>query len=310
MEALLHNCGFRSCLSNAPMSDTATEFENVEIGKLQALRSSLFGKNRLLDLTDVGSDLVKKKGSVVNPLRKKLIDDILKLDRCIKNNVMVPRVLLSGGTKSKEELEHSCSLRSSSTFKFLAPASSPPVFHDADGSVIDADRCSAKHAQQDGPHSVGNQDSLTIAEATSLHTSVKLLAREINRLSMDMDLVRIKVSEANSGSNASIMSALVSEINELKKLFRPPVPFPHIHTNFPGNIPQAQPNFPTAVMEESRSLQNESLSPLNINGEDTPHSVPISPYKIPICFLQFLGIVEDLLQQACIFKTWPQVMIS
>lgn len=57
-----------------------------------------------LKLTDSRDVLVNRKDTVTNTTKKKIIEDNIQLDRCIKNKDKIPRTLPKGGKKEVEKI--------------------------------------------------------------------------------------------------------------------------------------------------------------------------------------------------------------
>ena len=112
MDSLVERCGISRFSTNMTSSDITLMFEQVPLDNLKCLRSELFSVGVRMGLIDSRDILVNRKNSVTSPLRKKLIEDIFLLDRCAKCKEGILRILVSGGKKSHEELEHSHNLRS------------------------------------------------------------------------------------------------------------------------------------------------------------------------------------------------------
>ena len=69
--------------SNAPSSDIMRGLSDIDLTRLKAVREELFLTSKELNLTDSRDVLVNRKDTVVNPIRKKIIDDIIRPDRCM-----------------------------------------------------------------------------------------------------------------------------------------------------------------------------------------------------------------------------------
>ncbi len=92
MDSFFKECGIRASTisSHAPRSEVAMCLNQAPIDNLERLRSKLFIGTKELNLTDEIDILVMRKNTVTNPLRKKLTEDIIVLERCMKDRNLVP----------------------------------------------------------------------------------------------------------------------------------------------------------------------------------------------------------------------------
>ena len=220
MDGLLEKCGIPVFPSNAPSCDIATALEDVHIDKLKTLRSNLFVNGKELNLTDSRDVLVNRKTCVTHPLRKKLAEDIVRLDRCIKSMEKFPRTLLHSGKRNLEELEHTRTLNDPD----LA-VNTPEGFSQqetASASTLNTTRCTEINQQHSMPSSLAHPTS-TPLDSSSGHSAVPgtiaALMRDLNHLHNEVESLKSSIQLVKTGltqEGSPIYSALSEKITSLK----------------------------------------------------------------------------------------------
>ena len=209
MESILVKCGITNIPSNAPSSDIVRGLNDVDLTWLKVIREHLFCACKERNLTDHRDLLVTHKDTVANPIRKKIVDDILCMDRCIKNHAVIPRTLLKGGKKSALDFEIT---RSKNSQPLVPPAASG------------ADELSSSASQNSSVQS----SSLADSDSSTLHSSgvgyspspaFTLIVQRINSLQGEIDVINRRLTAIHSGldsRNTSVIATLSREVEMLR----------------------------------------------------------------------------------------------
>ncbi len=208
------------------------------------VRSKLFIATKELNLTDERDTLVMRKNTVTNPLRKKLTEDIIALDRCMKEGNPVPRVLLRNGKRKRQRFEDS---------RLPLPPPTPPrpptqkrtdsgVGIMKDTTVLERsvkkiklikDTIVLDRSCQDSQlsvepalpcvegHITPDQEAIPPDQPVSPRdcSSLATLTKELNLLRKDMDTIKRNFSSLQMGvdnNNNSIISALHTDLQQMK----------------------------------------------------------------------------------------------
>ena len=171
---------------------------------MKTLREELFNASKKQNLTDV---LVNRRDTVADPVRKKLIEDIFNLDRCIKNKETIPRTLLKGGKRSKEDFE---AIRNKNTQPLLV---APSVLVPSNGTTDDATSSSTEITRP----------SMSRNSCSSSPAPQNVLQQEIHTLRKEMDTIKSSLTSIQSRMDTTdntTIATLNTEVEMLKALVK------------------------------------------------------------------------------------------
>ena len=146
----------------------------MNLESLKTLREERFNASKKQNLTDSRDILVNKRDTVANPVRKKLIEDIFNLDRCIKNKEAIPRTLLKGGKRSKEDFED---IRNKNTQPLLV---APSILVPSNGMADDATSSSTEITRPSMSNDPRNSCSSSPAPQNVLQQEIHMLRTQLN----------------------------------------------------------------------------------------------------------------------------------
>ncbi len=179
MDSLLDKCGLTTVgSSHAPRSDVAMLLDQAPIGKLKCLRLELFVLCQELNLTDGRDILVGRKNTPTNPIRKKLIEDVILLDRCVKDKNPIPRTLLKNGKRSRQEFEESRVLSN-----LQVSTMDDPTIRQSHSTNTVPTEPTPPHIN---PTIIGGTTNIPDHQSTSL----SLITTSLNLLRKDMDTIK------------------------------------------------------------------------------------------------------------------------
>ena len=111
--------------------------------------------------------LVKRRGSAINPLHRKLAEDIWTLTDCLKHKKLVPRVILKNGKRDRETFENTQS----------TPPIQSPMRIPNDSIELEVTNRSSNCDCQANPSEMS-----VPSHATQQSQSMSMLMREVNSL--------------------------------------------------------------------------------------------------------------------------------
>ena len=79
--------------------------KNIPTSHLSTVRSSIFSVAQSLGLADKRAVIVSRRGTSLNPLQRKLADDVWELAQCVSSSTQVKRVLLKNGKRDHAYIE-------------------------------------------------------------------------------------------------------------------------------------------------------------------------------------------------------------
>ena len=207
MELLLAKCVISNILFNAPSCDIAKGLDDVNLESLNTLREELFNASKKQNLTDNRDVLVNRRDTVANPVRKKLIEDIFNLDRCVKNKEAIPRTLLNGGKRSKEDFE---AIRNKNTQPLLV---APSVLVPSNGTTDDATSSSTEITR----HSMSrNACSSSPAPQHVLQQEIHTLRKEIDTIKSSLTSIQPRMDTTDN----TTIATLSTEVEMLRAIVK------------------------------------------------------------------------------------------
>ncbi len=191
---------------NVPQSEFIRSLDHLSINSLQHFRSNLFTIAYNKGLAIAGSTLVAWRNTASNPLRPKLTNDVWTITKCLENHTSIPRTLLKGGKRRREEFEAGLLLTESSVpteYSSSITGPSPTDPHTSQATPI------SPHGPI--PPSSGNAStSATLADSSVV--TLRLHAKDINSIKADISRINSRISTPNNASQDKVIENLQLEI--------------------------------------------------------------------------------------------------
>lgn len=98
--------------------------KNIPTADLSSARSSIFSAAQSLGLADKRADIVNRRGTSLNPLKKKLAEDVWDLAQCVSSRTCVKRVMIRNGKRGLSYIESKHGAGTNDNGKTEVPVSS------------------------------------------------------------------------------------------------------------------------------------------------------------------------------------------